>query len=111
MEAETKRPARRRVGLPHAAFLCCAALSACAPEPTVRSFGGATMGTTYNVQVVVDPVAEATDLEQVASAVSALLVDVNARFSTYQSDSLISRLNRAPAGEAFPVDDEFLAVL
>lgn len=112
MAVEPTLPTRRRVGPLCAALWGCAALAACAPAPTVHSFGGATMGTTYTVQVVADDAsAEAPDIASTQSAVDALLVDVNARFSTYQPDSLISRLNRAPADEAFAVDDEFLEVL
>ncbi|MEY2982642.1 MAG: Thiamine biosynthesis lipoprotein ApbE precursor [Planctomycetota bacterium] len=112
MAVEPTQPTPRRVGLLRVALWGCAALAACAPAPTVHSFGGATMGTTYSVQVVTDGAsARGSDIASTQAAVDALLVDVNARFSTYQSDSLISRLNRAPADVSFPVDEEFLDVL
>ncbi|MGA0867800.1 MAG: FAD:protein FMN transferase, partial [Planctomycetota bacterium] len=104
---EPTQPTPRRVGLLRVALWGCAALAACAPAPTVHSFGGATMGTTYTACAS----ARGSDIASTQAAVDALLVDVNARFSTYQSDSLISRLNRAPADVSFPVDEEFLDVL
>lgn len=94
------------------ALLACALLTACAPAPAVLSFAGDTMGTTYSVQVVDEgDGADRPQLADAKAAVDALLVDVNARFSTYQPDSLISRLNRAPGGEAFAVDGDFVRVL
>lgn len=94
------------------ALLAVALSSACARQPAVRSFAGETMGTTYSVQVVDDAgLVGAEELAATKAAVDALLVDVNARFSTYRPDSLISRLNRAPGGEAFAVDADFVEVL
>ena len=94
------------------ALFSCVLLTACAPAPAVLSFAGETMGTTYSVQVVDEHGgADRQRLADAKAAVDALLVDVKARFSTYQSDSLISRLNQAPGGEAFPVDERFAEVL
>lgn len=81
------------------------ALSGCAgDEPTTIT--GQTMGTTYSIKIV-DPVADAGELK---ALVDAELVRVNDLMSTYIPDSEISRFNRSPIGEPFPVSADMLEV-
>ncbi len=69
-----------------------------AAEPLVIS--GPTMGTTYHVRLFDVPHADEPALR---SEIAAALHDVDVRMSTYRKDSEVSRFNRAPAGEWFPV--------
>ncbi len=68
-------------------------LAACTPEADTIAeaahFGGNTMGTTYNITLV-----EAGDRARVQSSVDSLLKVINEEASTYDPNSLISRLNR-----------------
>lgn len=84
-------------------------LSACTPQPDVWRFEGATMGTTYHITVVDPPRSLAREALQ--SAVDAVLARIDATMSTWREDSEISRFNRAPVGEWFPLSDETRAVL
>ena len=65
-------------------------------------FGGPTMGTTYHVRFV-QPNAAKIGVEQLQNDVEKMLREVDAQMSTYREDSELSRFNRAPADEWFPV--------
>ena len=71
---------------------------ASAAQPLVIS--GPTMGTTYHVKIVD---ADSADRLTLQSEIDSQLADVDRRLSTYRQDSEISRFNRAPANEWFPV--------
>ncbi len=107
-------------------------LTGCLEKPAERVFTGSTMGTTWSVKVVgeappVDspPVdSAAVDSAAVDSAPVATIDDrtlrmelehelrrINALMSTYQEDSEISRFNRSPTGEPFPVSEDLLQVV
>ncbi|NBC46541.1 MAG: FAD:protein FMN transferase ApbE [Gammaproteobacteria bacterium] len=77
--------------------------------PTVLGLRGATMGTTYSVQIV-EP---ATDLDRAALAerIEARLAAINAQMSTYQPDSELSRFNASPSTDWCPVSEELVSVL
>ena len=86
------------------ATLCAlVSLAGCEPRPQqlVLTLQGATMGTTYSVQVV-DPPAT-LDLTVLQRNVDAELEQVNAQMSTYRADSELSRFNAGPARDWVPV--------
>lgn len=80
-------------------------ISACDPagQAPVLVLEGATMGTTYSVQIV-DPPA-GVDLDALQRAIDAELEAVNETMSTYRSDSELSRFNGAPADAWVPVSE------
>lgn len=91
------------------------ALTSAACQPTRQSsslhqFSGEAMGTTYTVKLVVDS-HTAPRLERLQEVARRALEDVDAKMSHYVEDSEISRLNRGPANEAFPVSAATLEVL
>lgn len=86
--------------------LALAAAAGCSRGPQVHSFGGFTMGSTYEVKFVGNvPLAEVRD------AVTGLLAEFDLAFSKWREDSEISRLNAAPGAEPFAVSPRFAAVL
>jgi len=104
--AEHRRAVGRAAAVLLAALLL---LVACAPEPDVWRFEGATMGTTYHVTLV-DPPAS-LGREAAASGVDAALQQVNARMSTYLADSELMRFNRAAPGVWFAVSADTAEVV
>jgi thiamine biosynthesis lipoprotein len=64
-------------------------------------FGGPTMGTTYHVRLAAEPAS--IEIARLKSEVESLLAEVDRQMSTYRPDSELSRFNRAPAGDWFPV--------
>lgn len=74
------------------------------------SLGGATMGTTYQVQLAGEKLA-AAERTALQVLLDRELEAVNAAMSTYLPDSEISRFNRLEAWELFPVSDRFREVL
>jgi len=70
-------------------------LAGCAEEAEFRRYGGNTMGTYYQVT--------ARCPGDVAAPIEDTLRQVNAEMSTYLPDSVLSRFNRAPPGDWFPV--------
>jgi thiamine biosynthesis lipoprotein len=64
---------------------------------------GATMGTTYQIKFVAP--AGAVDAESLHTEVEETLAEVDQQMSTYRPDSELSRFNRAPADEWFPVSE------
>ncbi|MBU0553852.1 FAD:protein FMN transferase [Myxococcota bacterium] len=73
-------------------------------------FNGLTMGTTYTVKVIPKAGADADARRRAAEAIRGALEAVNARMSTYQPDSELSRLNRAAAGR-HPASSALLSLL
>jgi len=96
-------------------LLACVALTAVGctreppPEPVagLTRFEGATMGTTYAVTIV----DELVEGDALSSAVQAALDQVDASMSTYDPDSELSRLNRAPASVWVEVSPELATVV
>ncbi len=92
-----------------ALFLFVCLLSACESKPEVIQLEGSTMGTTYHITIPppndqINPL----DLEQ---DVSNLLIALNRTFSTYDTESELSRFNRSEPGKWVEVSPELLAVL
>lgn len=73
-------------------------LVACSQPESPLVLNGSTMGTTWSARIVGE-----VDEAALQSAIEAELLAVNAAMSTYLPDSEISRFNRAPVGEWFPV--------
>jgi thiamine biosynthesis lipoprotein len=65
------------------------------PDLDIASLGGHTMGTTWQVKLVV---ARSRDLHPLHAGIQAQLDAVVAQISTWEADSDISRFNRAAAG-------------
>lgn len=85
-------------------------LAGCGGEhSSAVKLSGGTMGTTWHVTYV--PVPEGPSETMVREGVQAALDVLDASMSTYQPDSEISRLNRAPVGEWFAASSGFMAVL
>jgi thiamine biosynthesis lipoprotein len=78
-------------------------------EPPVLRLQGATMGTSYSVQIVA-PAAE-LDRAALAERIEARLTEINALMSTYQPDSELSRFNAQDATAWFRVSPQVVAVL
>jgi thiamine biosynthesis lipoprotein len=62
---------------------------------------GATMGTTYHIKLVAK--AGEVDKNSLHAEVENVLAEIDRQMSTYRPDSELSRFNRAPADEWFPV--------
>lgn len=83
------------------------ALAACADEaPVVQSFGGPTMGSTYEVKFV----GKATG-SQVQAIVEGELAAFDQAFSQWRTDSEIARVNAHASTEPLPVSARFAQVL
>ena len=87
--------------------LACASI---VQEPIVHVFGGTTMGTTYTVKVVAEPLRSAAR-RAIANAIEAALDDVNSKMSTYIESSELNAFNRHRSEEPFPLSPETLQVL
>ncbi len=74
----------------------------------VASLGGATMGTNWSAKLVLP---RQRDLHPLHAGIQAQLDAVVAQMSTWQTDSDISRYNRAPAGSWCPLPAQTRTVL
>ena len=74
------------------------------------AFSGATMGTTYNIKVIVQP-EQKTIAERTQPVIDEQLKAFNQSLSTYISDSEIMKINAAPKNEWLEVSSRFLSVL
>lgn len=73
----------------------------------LAEFHGSTMGTVYTVKAVLVP---SLEREQLKTAIERTLGGVNRLMSTYDPDSELSRFNRNPGGQWFPVSLETIRV-
>ena len=74
------------------------------------AIGGATMGTTWSVQLVAPPVA--LDRARASAGVSAILERVDREMSTWRTDSAVSRFNRWSATDGwFPISPTLAEVI
>lgn len=95
-----------RVRSPIVALLVLAA-GCSRPAAPLEGFGGATMGTTYRVDYA--PAADAA--RAIRAGVDSLLEEIDRSMSTYDPDSVVSRLNAsADTGAWHPVDVHFQTV-
>jgi thiamine biosynthesis lipoprotein len=80
-----------------------------APEPPHWRIDGDAFGTTYSVQLVVEP--DGATQAAVQSALTAQIDRVNAQMSTYHADSELSTLNRSEVLEATAISAPLALVL
>lgn len=79
-------------------------------EEDIERFSGYTMGTSYEVQLV--GVDSQSTLQEISSGISVLLGRLDKEvFSTYASDSELSRFNRHAVGVPFSASAELIEVL
>ena len=79
-----------------------------APDTSIATLGGQTMGTTWCVKLVVSP---RQDLHPLHAVMQSHLDRVVAQMSTWEADSDISRFNRHAAGTWQMLPPEFFTVL
>ncbi len=106
------QPFKARAALLLSLFCLCLFIVACQSKEQFQTvaFSGATMGTTYNIKIVVDKNQEAPTIE-VQARIDQLLEDFNQSLSTYISDSELMQFNAAPVGEWVTVSSRFMGVL
>jgi len=80
-----------------------------APPADQTVISGPIMGTVYNVKITGSLSAEAS--AEAARVIEEILHRIDQRMSTYKPDSELSRLNRAPGGEAFALSEETFGVV
>lgn len=98
--------------LPSLALALLSVLVGCGePAHDQLTLAGEAMGTTYSVKVIVAPGFSEQRRFELDQAVARAIDEVNRKMSTYLDDSELSRLNRAPADEPFPLSAETLEVL
>ncbi len=85
-------------------------LAGCSREDSGVRLSGSAMGTGWNVTYV-RPDRDAPDPDEVRRGIAEELERVEQSMSTWRPDSEISRFNRAPAGQWFPLSDSFIEVL
>ena len=90
----------RKYGLILILFL----LSGCFENESVEQIKGESMGTSYSINVLGDERIEQDIIDR-------RLVEINNTFSTWQDDSELSQLNRAPVDEWIDVSSELYSML
>ena len=90
----------RKYGLILILFL----LSGCFENESVEQIKGESMGTSYSINVLGDERIEQDRIDR-------RLVEINDTFSTWQDDSELSQLNRAPVGEWIDISSELYLML
>ncbi|MDR2307075.1 MAG: FAD:protein FMN transferase [Paucimonas sp.] len=90
-------------------LLCLLLLAACDPAPTLERFGGPTMGSSYSIQYVRQPGGPA--VAEVQAAVEGILQAIDAHYSTYRGDSMVSRFNQLPGNQCQAVDNDMLELV
>ncbi len=83
-------------------------LAGCGSEGRTLSLSGATMGTTWSVQVAQPP--ESLDPDALLADITRTLAEVNDRMSTYQPDSELSRFNAEDGTGWFEVSPELVGL-
>ena len=108
---------KKRSALLASFLLCCILLlAACSDEPVsspVIRLSGATMGTQYNVTIVI-PVSKSSVIPNksiIAEAVTEALRQVNQQMSTYIANSELSLLNKAKTNQWLAVSKPLFDVL
>jgi thiamine biosynthesis lipoprotein len=79
-----------------------------APDTSIATLGGETMGTTWCVKLVVSP---RHDLHPLHAAIQSRLDRVVAQMSTWEADSDINRFNRSSAGSWHTLPTDFFTVI
>lgn len=106
------QPFKARAALLLSLFCFCIFTAACQPKEKFQTvlFTGATMGTTYNIKIVV-PKSQPAPGADVQTRIDLLLKEFNQSLSTYIPDSELMQFNAAPVGEWVAVSSRFLGVL
>ena len=78
-------------------------------SPTILSFSGPTMGTTYTVKFVSTQQHQST--AEMKQDVDEVLVHINKLMSTYDPTSELSRFNQLPSGSAMTLSPELAEVI
>lgn len=78
------------------------------PPRSVHEFGGTTMGTSWTVRAVTETAMDGT---AAGRAVEQRLVSLVAQLSHWDSDSAVSRFNRAAGGQWVPLPEDLCRVL
>jgi thiamine biosynthesis lipoprotein len=73
--------------------------SSCRDESVPLELTGKTMGTTYRILIASSK--ESSNLSETHAQIESKLIQINALMSTYDSESEISRFNRAKPGDPF----------
>ncbi|KAF0809446.1 thiamine biosynthesis lipoprotein [Alcanivorax sp. S71-1-4] len=84
-------------------------LASCSPSAQVYSFGGPTMGTSWEVTLAELP--SGVRVKQLRTDIEVLLTTINQQMSTYIDDSDISRFNQAGPETWHAVPPDFARVL
>ncbi len=84
-------------------------LSGCDSSRKSVNFSGKTMGTSYNVTVVVTN--DQGKVDQIQGAIDATLVDVNAKMSNWDPNSEISKFNRSESTDFLPISEHLYEVM
>lgn len=84
-------------------------LTACDQGPTLERLGGPAMGSSYSIQYVREPGGPAP--AQVQAAVETILGDIDRHYSTYRSDSTVSRFNQLPANQCLALPPDMLELV
>lgn len=92
----------------HLLALCLCVVATSVAATDVRRFEGETMGTTWSVNAVLPPKADDAAVER---GIQAQVDTVVAQMSTYETNSDLSRFNRAAAGTWQVLPAEFYGVL
>lgn len=83
-------------------------LSACQQPAQYGYIEGETMGTSYHIRY--EPSSD-VDAETIQARLDERLLQINDSMSTYQDNSLITKFNLLPSGQALPLDPDFIRVL
>lgn len=103
------RPPVLRAGAALLLAVLMLALAGCGPREHTLTLAGPTMGTSWSVQLPRPPAG--VDQAALYAGITAVLEEVNARMSTYQADSELSRFNAAESTDWFPVSDELVRLV
>ncbi len=84
-------------------------LSACGPRAAILTFGGETMGTTYNVTAI--DASGDLDVKEIEAAIAAALRDVNTSMNNWDPASEISRFNASQSTEPVAISPQLAYVM
>lgn len=80
------------------------------PIALLEVFAGPTMGTSYTVKIVVDRNLDRAERDQTRFLIEMELENVDAKMSTYRTDSELSRFNASLSTDPFPLSPDTIAV-
>ena len=81
-----------------------------ANKPQVYSLSGPTMGTHYNIKLVL-PSSRSKEIDALSQGIAEALSGVEQRMSTYRNDSELSQFNVSSAGDWVQVSDPLFRVI